>query len=126
MSSIRKLKRFLYDTGLFTSGMTSLYTSVRNLGFQNKKFNSRKVLIGKPFIGGLEILIFLKSVGTKNTGFLDEIWLNKNIRRHYTDGTVCHPSGQGEKLNYPSHGSHSGWINAPPLVIQVKKYRRLS
>lgn len=127
--TIRKLSVSLRDAGLFTGGKSSLHALVKDLGFQYKKFNSRKVLMEKPSVALLRCRFLRKmhNVDIKNTVFLDETWLNENVRKEtgWTDGTVLGtlsaPLGKGKRLIVCHAGSHSGWIKAPPLLFQSKK-----
>lgn len=127
--SLDKLLSSLMNAGLFDGGKTSLYHTIRELGFTYKKYDNRKVLIEKPTIALLrcQFLRKVKNVDIEKVVFLDETWLNENIHndKGWTDdsikGTLKAPLGKGKRLIICHAGSQKGWIEAPPLVFESKK-----
>lgn len=127
--TLRQLCVSLQEAGLYMGGKSSMSSLLSDMGFQYKKFNSRKILMEKPSVALLRCRFLRKmlEVNIKNTIFLDETWINENTRKDtgWTDGTIKGtlggPLGKGKRLIICHAGGSNGWISAPPFVFQSKK-----
>ena len=130
LPTLLKLVKSLKDADLFTGSPTSLWRLLKDIGFQFKKVNKRKIIMERGDIA-LARVTFLKKAKAitdwSNVVFLDETWLNANhtVGKMWTDDTphasTKVPEGKGERLIICHAGTSKGFVENGLLAFKSKK-----
>ena len=120
----------LRDNVDYPYGRSSLYTTVKKMGFRYKTRNKKTALYEQHRIIAacheyLRKILTFRSEG-RPIVYLDETWLNAHHTREHCwidydgKGGLCVPSGKGGRLIILHAGWEQGWIADAELVFRGK------
>ncbi|CAG9090741.1 unnamed protein product [Plutella xylostella] len=128
--TVSKLLVSLKEAGLFTGSATSLVTVMKQIGFEYKKSDQRKIIMERYDLVKLRVS-FLRKMNKitdwDNVVFIDETWLNSNhtVPQSWTDDTKAScsnvPMGKGGRLIICHAGSAGGgFVDNALLAFESK------
>lgn len=130
LPTLPKLRESLKDADLFSGGLTSLSAILKDMGFEYKKVNKRKIMMERTDISLARCTFLRKAKAIQDWSkvvFLDETWLNANhtVGKCWTDDTAHAstkvPEGKGERLIICHAGTANGFVPNSLLAFKSKK-----